>query len=74
MKAVILARVSKSTQDFERQVTELRNVATSRDYEVIEEIVSKHTGDTKNAKSPDIQRLISLANLGAMETLRLLRF
>ena len=69
MKAVILARVSKNTQDFERQVTELRNVATSRDYEVIEEIVSKHTGDTKNEKRPDIQRLVSLANLGAMETL-----
>ncbi len=69
MKAVILARVSKSTQDFERQVTELRNVATSRAYEVIEEIVSKHTGDTKNENRPDIQRLISLANLGAMQTL-----
>jgi DNA invertase Pin-like site-specific DNA recombinase len=69
MKAVILARVSKSTQDFERQVSELRNVATSRSYEVIEEIVSKHTGDTKNENRPDIQRLIALANMGAMQTL-----
>jgi DNA invertase Pin-like site-specific DNA recombinase len=69
MKAVILARVSKSTQDFERQVMELRHVATSRSYEVIEEIVSKHTGDTKNENRPDIQRLIALANMGAMQTL-----
>ena len=69
MKAVILARVSKSTQDYERQVTELRNVAASRDYKVIEEIVSKHTGDTKNENRPDIQRLISLAITGAMQTL-----
>ena len=69
MKAVILARVSKSTQDYERQVTELRKVAASRDYNVIEEIVSKHTGDTKNENRPDIQRLISLANQGAMQTL-----
>jgi DNA invertase Pin-like site-specific DNA recombinase len=69
MKAVILARVSKSTQDFERQVSELRHVATSRSYEVIEEIVSKHTGDTKNENRPDIQRLIALANMGAMQTL-----
>ena len=69
MKAVILARVSKSTQDFERQVTELRNVATSRAYDIIEEIVSKHTGDTQNEKRPDIQRLIALANTGAMQTL-----
>lgn len=69
MKAVILARVSKSTQDFERQVAELRNVATSRAYEVIEEIVSKHTGDTQNEKRSDIQRLLSLAEKGAMETL-----
>ncbi len=68
MKAVILARVSKSTQDFERQVTELRNVATSRAYEVVEEIVSKHTGDTKNENRPDLQRLLSLASAGAMQT------
>ena len=69
MKAFILARVSKSTQDYERQVTELRNVASSRDYDVIEEIVSKHTGDTNNGNRPDIQRLIALAQLGAMQTL-----
>lgn len=68
MKAVILARVSKNTQDFERQVTELRHVATLRDYEVMEEIVSKHTGDTKNENRPDIQRLIALAGMGAMQT------
>ena len=69
MKAVILARVSKSTQDFERQVTELRTVATSRGYEIIEEIVSKHTGNTQNENRPDIQILLSLAGTGAMQTL-----
>ncbi len=68
MKAVILARVSKSTQDFERQVSELRNVATLRAYEVVEEIVSKHTGDTNNENRPDLQRLLSLAKTGAMQT------
>ena len=68
MKAVILARVSKSTQDFERQVTELRHVVTSRAYEAIEEIVSKHTGDTKNENRPDIRRLIALAGTGTMKT------
>ncbi|NJR76987.1 MAG: recombinase family protein [Scytonema sp. CRU_2_7] len=68
MKAVILARVSKSTQDFERQVSELRSVAASRAYEVVEEIVSKHTGDTKNENRPDLQRLLSLASTGAMQT------
>lgn len=69
MKAAILVRVSKSTQYFERQITELQNVATSRAYEVIEEIVSKHTGDTNNEKRPDIQRLILLASTRVMETL-----
>jgi DNA invertase Pin-like site-specific DNA recombinase len=69
MKAVILARVSKRPQDFERQVMELRQVATSRAYEVVEEIVSKHTGDTKNDNRPDIQRLLSLASTGAMKVL-----
>jgi DNA invertase Pin-like site-specific DNA recombinase len=69
MKAVILARVSKSSQDFERQVAELRQVATSRAYEVVEEIVSKHTGDTNNENRPDLQRLLSLASTGAMKVL-----
>jgi len=68
MKAVILARVSKNQQDFERQLFELKNVAASRDYHIIEEIVSKQTGDTANSNRPDIQRLISLAESGAMQS------
>ena len=44
-------------------------MATSRGYEIIEEIVSKHTGDTQNENRPDIQRLLSLAGTGAMQTL-----
>ena len=67
MKAVILARVSKNQQDFERQLFELKNVAASRDYHIIEEIVSKQTGDKANGNRPDIQRLISLAESGAMQ-------
>ena len=43
-------------------------MAASRDYDIIEEIVSKQTGDTKNENRPDIQRLIVLANIGAMQT------
>jgi DNA invertase Pin-like site-specific DNA recombinase len=67
MKAVILARVSKNQQDYERQLFELKNVAASRAYDIIEEIVSKQTGDTKNENRPDIQRLLSLAEMGAMQ-------
>ena len=67
MKAVILARVSKNQQDYERQLFELKNVAASRAYDIIEEIVSKQTGDTKNENRPDIQRLLSLAETGAMQ-------
>jgi DNA invertase Pin-like site-specific DNA recombinase len=68
MKAVILARVSKNQQDFERQLFELKNVAASRGYNIIEEIVSKQTGDTANGNRPDIQRLISLAEAGVMQS------
>ncbi len=44
-------------------------MATLRDYEIIEEIVSKHTGNTKNENRHDIQRLLALASTGAMQTL-----
>jgi DNA invertase Pin-like site-specific DNA recombinase len=67
VKAIILAQVSKNQQDFDRQVCELRNVATIREYEVIEEIVSKPIGDILNTKRPDIQRLLSLAESGMMK-------
>ena len=68
MKAVILARVSKNKQDYERQLFELTQVAASRSYDIIEEIVSKQTGDTNNEKRSDIQRLLVLAEAGAMQT------
>ncbi len=62
MKAFILARVSKITQDYERQVAEPRNVVSSRDYAIIEEILSKSIRETPTMKTVlTFQRLISLA-------------
>ena len=39
----------------------------SKDYEVMEEIVSKQMVNTANGNRPDIQRLISLAEAGVMQ-------
>ena len=47
MKAVIYARVSTSTQDYERQLDELREHATRMGYEVVREFSEKVSGARK---------------------------
>ena len=48
MKAVILTRVSKESQSYERQVNDLRNYAVRNDINVTAEFNEKISGATKN--------------------------
>lgn len=48
MKAVILTRVSKESQSYERQVNDLRNYAVRKYIDVIAEFNEKISGATKN--------------------------
>lgn len=47
MKAVIYARVSTNTQDYQRQLDELRSYAARMDYEVVKEFSEKVSGAKK---------------------------
>ena len=47
MKVIIYARVSTSTQDYERQLDELRTYASRMGYEVVKEFSEKISGAKK---------------------------
>ena len=47
MRAVIYARVSTNTQDYERQLDELRSYAARMGYEVVREFSEKISGAKK---------------------------
>lgn len=47
MKAVIYARVSTNSQDYQRQLNELRNYAAANSYEVVNEFSEKISGAKK---------------------------
>jgi DNA invertase Pin-like site-specific DNA recombinase len=58
-KVVILARVSTQQQEFERQVNELAEYATSHNMEVIKVFSNKVSGAKKNEERHEIVELIN---------------
>lgn len=57
-KAVILARVSTQSQEFERQINELTEYASKHDMEVLKLFSNKVSGAKKNEDRPEIQDMI----------------
>ncbi len=57
MKVVILTRVSKESQSYERQVTDLRAYASRMGYEVVAEFNEKISGATKNENRQALNQL-----------------
>ena len=60
MKVAILTRVSKDSQSYERQISDLRTYASSMGYEVVGEFNEKISGATKNENREAIQGLYQL--------------
>ena len=58
MKAVIYARVSTSTQDYQRQLDELRDYASRMGYEVVREFSEKISGAKKVAEREALSDLL----------------
>jgi DNA invertase Pin-like site-specific DNA recombinase len=58
-KAVIFARTSKKTQNVERQISDLLDVAKKENYDVIKIIEEKISGSVKNEKRKGISELLS---------------
>ncbi|MBV5281759.1 MAG: recombinase family protein [Paludibacter sp.] len=57
-KAVILARVSTQIQDFDRQVNELTEYASTHDMEIVRVFANKISGAKKNEDRPEILEMI----------------
>lgn len=59
MKVVIYARVSTKTQEFDRQVSELREYASKMDYEVVAEFTEKISGAKKVEEREALTELLA---------------
>ncbi len=57
-KAVILARVSTQIQDFDRQVNELTEYASTHGIEIVKVFANKISGAKKNEDRPEILEMI----------------
>ena len=63
----VFVRVSKGGQDFARQLADLQAYSEQQGYKVIETISEKISGAKKNEHRKAIQRLLELAESGAIQ-------
>ncbi len=63
----IFVRVSKSSQDYSRQIEELSSIAKRSNYNVVSVISEKISGTKKNEDREGIQELLKLANTGKIK-------
>lgn len=66
-KVVIYARVSTSTQDSTRQITELRNYAWKQNYEIVKEFSEKISGGKKIEERAAIKELLDFVKSNNVE-------
>jgi DNA invertase Pin-like site-specific DNA recombinase len=67
MKAAIFVRVSKKEQDYQRQLSDLRNVAEFMGATIIAEFAEKIGGTTPNKQRNSLQELLVLARTGKID-------
>ena len=66
-KVVIYARVSTSTQDYTRQITELRNYAWKQNYKIVKEFSEKISGGKKIEERAAIKELLDFVQDNKVE-------
>ena len=66
-KVVIYARVSTSTQDYTRQITELRNYAWKQNYKIVREFSEKISGGKKIEERAAIKELLDFVKSNQVE-------
>ena len=64
---VIYARVSTSTQDYTRQITELRNYAWKQNYQIVKEFSEKISGGKKIEERAAIKELLDFVKSNNVE-------
>lgn len=63
----IFVRVSKNSQDYNRQISELSEIANRNSYDIVSIISEKISGSKKNEDREGIQELLTLANKGKIK-------
>ena len=66
-KVVIYARVSTSTQDYTRQITELKNYAWKQNYKIVKEFSEKISGGKKIEERAAIKELLDFVKSNNVE-------
>lgn len=66
-KVVIYARVSTSTQDYTRQITELRKYAKKQNYQIVKEFSEKISGGKKIEERAAIKELLDFVKSNKVE-------
>ena len=66
-KVVIYARVSTSTQDYTRQITELRNYAWKQNYKIVKEFSEKISGGKKIEERVAIKELLDFVQTNEVD-------
>ena len=66
-RVVIYARVSTSTQDYTRQITELRNYAWKQNYKIVKEFSEKISGGKKIEERAAIKELLDFVKSNKVE-------
>ena len=70
MKAIIYARVSTSTQDYERQLDELRSYSKRMGYEVVKEFSEKISGAKKVEEREALTDLLNFVRNNEVDKVR----
>ena len=66
-RVVIYARVSTSSQDYTRQITELRNYAWKQNYKIVKEFSEKISGGKKIEERAAIKELLDFVKFNNVE-------
>lgn len=66
-RVVIYARVSTSSQDYTRQITELRNYAWKQNYKIVKEFSEKISGGKKIEERAAIKELLDFVSQNKVE-------
>ena len=66
-KVIIYARVSTSTQDYTRQITELRNYAWKQNYKIVKEFSEKISGGKKIEERAAIKELLDFVQTNEVD-------
>ena len=66
-KAIIFARTSKKSQNIERQISDLTEIAEKEAYEIVKVIKEKVSGSNKNEKRKGIGELLSFVETNRVD-------